>query len=155
MSPRRPRKEPSDHRHATVKSLLAAYWSVENPDTPDLPWGAAEAGCVGAFLRAHPSISVGIIDQCLQHRLTSDDHAPGEGIYRWFRDLLRYKNGPLDRFRLPKKVSSEATVGMQSAEVESKDDVRAWFLERAKKRKDNGSALDSLDLRLLHEEGLL
>jgi hypothetical protein len=136
-----------------VKELLAEYWSEENPESPCLPWGAAEAGVVGAFLRANPTVTIGVIAQCLNNRLVSDDHAPGEGIYRWFRDVLRYHSAPLDRFRLPKRPTAEATVGYRLDDGSA--EAQQWFLERARRRKANGEKLDDVDKVVLAGEGEL
>lgn len=155
MSPRKGRPTP-DPRHAAVKDALAKYWAAENPHAPDLPWGAAEAGCIGAFLRANPSLTVELIEDCLSNRLASEDHAPGEGIFRWFRDLLRYGAGPLDRYRLPKRVNFEASVGRNTHRSDvSAEETRQWFLDRARSRKAEGSALTDLDRELLRGEGEL
>lgn len=153
MTPRKDRR-PADPRHCQVRTLLSWYWTRENPQTPTLPWGAAEAGCVGAFLRANPDLSTDVIKQCLQNRLASDDHAPGEGIYRWFRDLLRYHAAPLDRYRLPKRIHSEATVG-QFKLSDPDGPARDWFLDRARQRKARGGKLDDIDKVLLAEENEL
>lgn len=137
MSPRRDRMPP-DPRHAAVKALLANYWAKENPAAPELPWGAAEAGCVGAFLRANPKLDVNVIAVCLFNRLRSEDHAPGEGIFRWFRDVLRYQAAPLDRFRLPKRTPSEGAIPYESSDRDPA--AEKWFLDRARRRKANGES---------------
>jgi hypothetical protein len=160
VSPRKGRPAP-DPRHAAVKQLLAKYWAAENPQTPDLPWGAAEAGCVGAFLRANPSVGIDVIERCLNNRMKSEDHAPGEGVYRWFRDLLRYSAAPLDRYRLPKRIHSEATVGMDAAanvnaDPDSSDDSRdRYFRDKARDRKAKGMPLTDWEKVLLAEVGEL
>lgn len=167
MSPRKGRPAP-DPRHAAVKAFLERYWRQET-GLGDIPWGAADAGAVGQFLRANPTLSVDVIERCIANRATSDDHAPGERFYRWIGDLLRYAAGPLDRYRLPKKAHSEATVGMQMADslVPSavqidemyvdgeRADPRAYFVSRARQRKAAREALTYLDRQLLREEGEL
>lgn len=159
MSPRRDRMPP-DPRHAVVKALLQLYWLQENPETPDLPWGAAEAGCVGTFLRANPRVNVDVVARCLDNRLLSEDHAPAERIHRWFGDLLRYSQGPLDRYRLPKAAarSSEATLGRSTLPEPTPEDrrkTRDSLLEIAKRRNSEGKPLLPWQESMLREEGLL
>ena len=110
---RKPRNRTPDVRHSQVKALLAQYWQRENPAVPDMPWGPADAGGLSLFLKANPSLTVETVARCLLHRLASDDHAPAERIYIWIAGVLRYAAGPLDRFRLQKRIASQATVGMR------------------------------------------
>jgi hypothetical protein len=152
MSPRRDRLPP-DPRHAAVKALLQLYWQKENPETPDLPWGAAEAGCVGTFLRANPRVAVEIVQRCLDHRLLSDDHAPGERIHRWFADVLRYSHAPLDRYRLPKPQPAPAKL-VAADDEETARKRREHFVRRAVERRSQGKALSDLERTLLRQEGL-
>ena len=162
MSPRRDRPDP-DPRHAEVKAALARYWEAENPDLPDLPWSGADAGALAALLRANPKLDAATIEICLHHRLQSEDHAPAERVCRWILDILRYRSGALDRFRLPKRIGGEATVGYLRLTDPGADptapfcdvcgalmtreadgwkclrcgrtlSARAWFIERAKRR---------------------
>lgn len=154
MSPSRDRMPP-DPRHAVVKALLQRYWLQENPETPDLPWGAAEAGCLGTFLRANPRVAVDVVARCLDNRLLSDDHAPAERIQRWFGDVLRYSRGPLDRHRLPKREVHTFPAGeMRDGEPISPEN-RAHFLRRAAARKIEGRPLADWENDLLREDGLL
>jgi hypothetical protein len=150
---------PPDPRHAAVKALLGIYWAKENPETPDLPWSAAEAGCVGSFLRANPRLHVDIIQRCLDNRLISEDHPPAERIHRWFGDVLRYSQTPLDRFRLPKVArSAEATLGrstLPNLTSEQREVTYLDLLEKAKRRHADGKPLLPWQSTMLREEGLL
>ena len=107
---------------------------------------------------AEANLRVEVIEQCLRNRLASEDHAPGEGVFRWFRDLLRYVSGPLDRFRLPKRVEyrPEANVGRNTyASPVPDEETRQWFVDRARHRKAAGEPLSDIDRKILREEGEL
>jgi hypothetical protein len=107
-------KKMPDRRHMPIKGMLDQYWQRENPMIPSLPWGAADAGALGSFLRANPAITPEVVAACLEHRLQSEDHAPGERVHRWIGDLLRYAQGPLNRYKQPlqpSRMQSEASVG--------------------------------------------
>jgi hypothetical protein len=104
----RPKRQP-DPRHAEVKALLALHWAAENPALPDLPWGPADAGALGAFLRAAPSLTVEQIEQMLRHRLDSEDHAAGEPAFVWIKYLTRYIHGPLNKYRQPREGGHHGT----------------------------------------------
>lgn len=158
------RKMP-DRRHMPVKGFLDEYWQREMPSIPSLPWGAADAGALAQFLRANPDLAVEQIRECLMNRLASEDHAPGERVHVWIGSLLRYAQGPLDRFKLPKRQTpSEATVGMYrpsqthtepapSAPIRQTMGER-WF-KRMRERWESGKALCDMDRDCLREEGLL
>ena len=118
----RPReRKVADPRHIAFRALLEAYWrEEENVHVPDLPWGAAEAGALGAFLRANPTLEQSAFQSLLKNRLASEDHARGESPRVWLSSLTRYANGPLDRFKLLKRpaMHSDATVGMRREDSE-------------------------------------
>lgn len=155
MSPRRDRPAP-DPRHSEAKHSLAQHWAAENPEMPQMPWSAADAGALAALLRANPALDVGTIRVCLHYRRLSEDHARGERVCRWIIDVLRYRSGPLDRYRLPKRAASEATIGMGSApDSEKAAKMRDHFVGQAMKRHAAGDKLTELDQRLLREEGWL
>jgi hypothetical protein len=97
-------RKPADPRHAEFKALLSQYWTAECRDAElDLPWGAGDAGALAAFLRANPRLSQAGFLRLLQHRLDSEDHAPGEPVRIWIGSLTRYAQGPLNRFKQPKE----------------------------------------------------
>jgi len=94
-----------DNRHTLIKAMLDLYWLRENQTIPSLPWGAADAGALGQFLRANPNLKPNVVEECLFHRLCSEDHAPAERVHRWIGDVLRYASGPLNRFSSPCSLS--------------------------------------------------
>jgi hypothetical protein len=165
MTPRANRPAP-DPRHLLVKDLLEGYWRRENPRVPTLPWGAGDAGALASFLRANPDLTVDVVSTCLGHRLTSEDHAPGERVYRWVGDLLRYSQGPLNRFKQPLRGSAEPGVGsyqpgkryvpeeMQEGPLRAL--MSAEWQEHAVQQHAAGShELSDLQMRFLKEENLL
>jgi hypothetical protein len=150
-----------------VKGLLDSYWLSENPMIPSLPWGPADAGALGMFLRANPTISTEIIATCLQNRLVSEDHAPAERVYRWINDLLRYVGGPLNRFKQPMHpaVAAEASVGTYRPGKSWGDPIpeettrefmgEKWFARACEHLAKNPSGLTEIERRCLKEEGKL
>ena len=95
-------RKPPDPRHAEVKAVLVKYWATENPENPELPWGGADAGALGEFLKSNPNRPVEEIKQLLRDRLKSEDHARGEPVFMWIKYLTRYIGGPLNKFKQPK-----------------------------------------------------
>jgi hypothetical protein len=157
-------KKMPDRRHMTVKGMLDEYWQREVPSIPSLPWGAADAGALGQFLKANPDLAVETICKCLVNRLHSDDHAPGERVHIWIGSLLRYAQGPLDRFKLPKlQANPAASIGMYKPSADPTPEAQRatireqmgepWF-KRVMQRKEAGKLCD-LDKDCLREEGLL
>jgi hypothetical protein len=147
--------------------MLDAYWRRENPSIPSLPWGPADAGALGQFLTANPSLSPDVVATCLEFRLLSLDHAPGERVYRWIGDVLRYAGGPLNQFKQPTYTgpAPEAAVGTwrpgdKRREAEPEESIRefmgeVWF-ERARKQAGaDPSKLSEIQRRCLRDEGLL
>ena len=100
-------KRQPDPRHTAVKAVLVKYWTAENPSGPELPWGPADAGALGTFLKASPTLDVEQITQLLRNRLVSDDHAAGEPVFVWIKYLTRYLQGPLDKYKQPKRKPDE------------------------------------------------
>ena len=156
-----------DTRHGAIKGLLDSYWLRENPMIPSLPWGPADAGALAQFLRANPNLSPDVVATCLENRLMSRDHAPGERIYRWIADVLRYAGGPLNQFkqRTYAGPAPETTVGtwrpgQVRSEPEPEESIREfmgeeWF-DRAREQADaDPSKLTEIQRRCLREEKLL
>lgn len=153
-----PRERHPDPRHAAVRAALTEYWLRENPGATELPWGPADAGALAMLLRADPTLDLATVEQCLRHRLQSEDHAAGERVYVWIGNLLRYRVAPLDRFRLPKRVRPEAVVGMESQVGEREPmsaAARARWVKRAQERRSKGLPLADWEAQMLREEGLL
>ena len=155
-----------DPRHSIIKALLDSYWLRENPSIPSLPWGPADAGALGQFLRANPKLTTDIVEECLENRLRSEDHAPAERVHRWIGDLLRYGGGPLNRFKQPMRTaSSEAFAGTYQLghsyvpEPEPQRPLRevmsSKWQDRALYFHEHGKALTDLERQFLQEEGLL
>jgi hypothetical protein len=161
-----PRKK-ADPRHSAIKALLDSYWQRENPMIPSLPWGPADAGALGMFLTANPNLSPDVVATCLEFRLVSLDHAPGERVYRWIGDVLRYAGGPLNQFKQPTYTgpAPEAAVGTWRPdrvrnEPEPQETAREfmgeeWFERACKQAKDDPSKLTEIQRRCLRDEGLL
>ena len=156
-----------DPRHRIFKGLLDDYWVAENPSIPLLPWGPADAGALGQFLRANPTLSTDVVKTCLENRLVSEDHAPAERVHRWIGDLLRYASGPLNRFKQPMRASSmsaEAQVGVYIPGKswtghEPIETIRSWmskeWFDRACQLHAEGRPLTDLERDCLREEGIL
>ena len=159
-------KKIPDRRHMVVKGMLDTYWREEMPSVPSLPWSAADAGALGQFLKANPELNVRVVEDCLVNRLQSDDHAPGERVHVWIGNLLRYAQGPLDRFKLLKRTNGEATVGMQRSDASApvpelpkfgriREQMGEQWYQRIVKRYQEDAPLSTLDTECLREEGLL
>jgi len=86
-----------DPRWNEIREDLKAYWEFKNPAVP-MPWsGAIDGLALKRFLKANPNLDRPMWQLCLNHRARSDvPHA--EEIHRWIRTLLRFVEGPRDRF---------------------------------------------------------
>jgi hypothetical protein len=156
-----------DSRHSVVKGLLEAYWLRENPTSPSLPWGPADAGALGQLLKADPTLSPDVVSTCLEFRLVSLDHAPGERVHRWIGDVLRYAGGPLNQFKQPtySGPAPEAAVGTWRpgkvrSEPKPEESIRQlmgeeWFDRACKQAGADPSKLTETQRRCLRDEGLL
>jgi hypothetical protein len=156
-----------DPRHSIVKGLLDSYWQRENPSIPSLPWGPADAGALGQFLRDNPTVGTDIVADCLDNRLRSEDHAPAERVHRWIGDVLRYASGPLNQFKQPVRgaASAEASVGTYrpgktwGAPI-PEETIRQfmgeeWFARACEHLKADPSKLNETERRCLRDEGRL
>jgi hypothetical protein len=130
----RPRqRKPADPRHAEFKARLVGYWAAEvNGFTPELemPWGAGDAGALAAFLRANPRLSAAGFQRLLQHRLDSEDHAPGEPVKVWIGSLTRYAQGPLNKFKQPKERRNDGQLNRSDDRRQHADSSAAAALRR-------------------------
>lgn len=157
----------ADPRHGVIKGLLDSYWQRENPMIPSLPWGPPDAGALGQFLTANPNLSPDVVATCLENRLVSQDHAPGERVYRWIGDVLRYTGGPLNQFKqrtytgpAPEAAVGTWRPGTVRSEPEPEESVREfmgeeWFTRALKQFQEDPSKLTEIQRRGLREERYL
>lgn len=155
----------ADPRHSIVRRLLATYWQRENPIIPSLPWGPADAGALGRFLKDNPTVTPEVVGVCLDNRLQSDDHASGERVFVWINDVLRYAAGPLNQYKRPKHVSAEASVGMYRPGKKRSEPVpdettrqfmgEEWFTRACAHLKSHPVVLTEIERQCLREEGML
>lgn len=90
----------TDARHQPVRDAIAAHYA--NAIGKECPWGPAEAGQLGRFLRDNPNLLVRDIVQCIANRFASDI-SRGDPPKVWIATLTRYSEGPIDKYGRPKR----------------------------------------------------
>lgn len=91
-----PKAKP-DPRWNPIREDLKHYWEFKNPKFP-MPWAAKVDGkALKLFLTDNPDLTQEQWLICLRNRARSDvPH--GDHVHRWIRQLLRFAEGPRDRF---------------------------------------------------------
>jgi hypothetical protein len=95
LAPRTKRSE-ADSRFKPFVDIISRYWSDKN--SVPLVWDKSEGKNLKLLLAASPHLTVEQFARCLANRADSEGVAHGERPRAWLSDVLRYANGPLDRF---------------------------------------------------------
>lgn len=97
-----------DPRHTPFRELLAGYWKFKNPKSPEMPWGAADAGQLGKLLAESPNMTAVEFREFLHNRARSDV-AHGERVSKWLGNITKF-SVPLDPYGKPKDGGKGAPV---------------------------------------------
>ena len=91
-------KPGQDFRHQETRLLIAGAYRAENG--VDCPWGPAEAGQLGRFLKENPTWGIPEIARAITNRFASEaSHTESPRL--WIGRLASYLNGALDRYGKP------------------------------------------------------
>lgn len=99
----------SDPRFGIFKSEIFRYWSQTHQDsiasgliggTP--PWGTRERVELTKWLASNPDGTLWMLQAFLRNRARSDVNH-GEPPYLWIKEMTSYVDGPLDRYKQPKR----------------------------------------------------
>jgi hypothetical protein len=105
-----------DSRHASFRTVINHYWRERVERDSDAPWDGGEARHLSDLLKAYPTLTVDVFTQCLRNRAASDDVQHSERPRVWLSNVMRYRNGPLDRFNKAKGVGNGSGNGSNAGE---------------------------------------
>lgn len=125
-----------DPRWEPIRQDLKTYWDFKNPGVP-MPWdGPVDGKALKLFLKSNPLVDRDMWKLCLNNRAKSDI-AHADNVHRWIRQLLRFCEGPRDRF--DKLIAAGGGTKQQQKEQDIHDTVsnsekarRAIFGDRGK-----------------------
>jgi len=96
------RQAQSDPRHVPFKLACETYAKYKGVE---FVWDGGEAKQLAALLAASPGLTLGVFQQCLNHRAKSQvPH--GERPREWLGTILKYQEGPLDQYGKPQGASN-------------------------------------------------
>jgi len=90
------KRSEADPRFKACVEVVKRYWQDKN--TIPMVWDESEGQALNLLLAASPHLTVKQFSLCLANRADSEGVAHSERPRRWLGDVLRYANGPLDRF---------------------------------------------------------
>jgi hypothetical protein len=105
-----------DSRHASFRKTINHYWRERVDRDSDAPWDGGEARYLSDLLKAYPTLTADGFTQCLRNRAASDDVQHSERPRVWLSNVMRYRNGPLDRFNKAKGVGNGTGNGSNAGE---------------------------------------
>jgi hypothetical protein len=75
-------------------------YAQQNSDCPEC-WNGSDERALGRLLEGSSSMTLQTLQRCLGNRRASEKVNPSDPPRCWIADVLRYKDGPLDRFNKP------------------------------------------------------
>lgn len=100
-----PSKTPAgqDRRFGVFQAEVSKFYEQQNPKGSPLEWIRSDRGALIDFLRRAPSMGLAQFRDLLRNRAASEVN-PSSPPASWLRDLQEFADGPLDRFKKPRKV---------------------------------------------------
>lgn len=95
-------KREADSRHVPFRLACETYATYKHVE---FVWDAGEAKQLAMLLAASPSLTLGTFQRCLNHRAKSEV-AHGERPREWLGTILKYQEGPLDKYGKPQGVGN-------------------------------------------------
>lgn len=96
------RQAQSDPRHVPFRDECQAYAIGKSVE---FTWDGGEAKQLAMLLAASPGLTLGVFQQCLKHRARSVV-THGERPREWLGTILKYQEGPLDKYGSPQGASN-------------------------------------------------
>ena len=96
QKPSRDKRE-ADARHTPFKLACEAYATYKRVE---FVWDAGEAKQLAMLLAASPNLTLDTFQRCLNHRAKSEV-AHGDRPREWLGTILKYQEGPLDKYGKP------------------------------------------------------
>jgi len=112
-----PRKKHSeaDSRFQAFVAAIHSYW--KNQNTILLTWNDSEGKNLKELLAANPALTVEQFAECLANRAASEGVVHSERPRTWLCTVLKYANGPLDRYGRQKTAKPKGDVPMSASEI--------------------------------------
>jgi len=103
----RAKRSQADPRFRPFIEAIDAGWKTKN--SVKLIWDKSEGNALNGLLGASPSLTIAEFSSCLRNRAESEGVVHSERPRVWLPNVLRYANGPLDRFGKALNVRSSPT----------------------------------------------
>ena len=106
----------ADPRFQEFVEDLKAYWEKANPGL-GFEFGSKDGAAMKGLLKAKPSLNRATFQICLSHRWHSDDVTHCDDFFTWLPRVLKYANGPLDKYSKPKGARNDNGTGAAANRV--------------------------------------
>lgn len=90
----------ADPRLDSFRDEVLRFWRGMNPDNPECPWIRKDEKALEQLLQGSPNLTFETLKTWLLHRAQSQVN-PTDLPRHWLADLIRYSEGPLDRYKHP------------------------------------------------------
>lgn len=97
-------KPGTDLRHKAFHEQIDRYWKHKTAEEK-APWDGSEGKALSALLAAKPDLTIEDFRRCLKHRGDSPDEVQTERPRQWLPNILRFTQGPLDRYGKPMQLT--------------------------------------------------
>jgi hypothetical protein len=130
----KPSRAASDQRHVPFKLACEIYAKHKGVT---FVWDGGEAKILASLLAASPDLTLGIFQQCLNHRAKSQvPH--GERPREWLGTILKYQEGPLNEYGKPVAAMAKFEPGVRETPTEQDEEQTLFYW---KSMKDKGQEI--------------
>jgi uncharacterized protein YdaU (DUF1376 family) len=84
-----------------LKAEVFQFWAGAGIGEFECPWSDLEDRASDSFLKQNPKIDLPHFKQLLRNRAASEGINRADPPHKWLRSLVKYADGPLDRFGKP------------------------------------------------------
>jgi uncharacterized protein (DUF1778 family) len=92
----------TDPRFGSFRSEYFVFWKALHPNGIKPPWGPLDGGALNVLFKRAPGLTVEQFRHMLSNRVDSEVN-PSQPAREWLADVMKYANGPLNRFGDPKR----------------------------------------------------
>jgi hypothetical protein len=133
-------KREADPRHTPFKLACETYATYKRVE---FVWDAGEAKQLAMLLAASPGLTLETFQRCLNHRAKSEV-AHGDRPREWLGTILKYQEGPLDKYGKPQGAGNGTTQGNHkpNAAVDRQRITHDAILEAGRRRYGFGATED-------------
>jgi hypothetical protein len=84
-----------------LKAEVFRFWAGAGVEEFECPWSDLEDRASDSFLKQNPRMDLPHFKQLLRNRAASEAINRSEPPHKWLRSLMKYADGPLDRYGKP------------------------------------------------------